>query len=133
MNNQIKTILKLSENFVAIHDTNCIKNKIINNLNSIYNQINRYNNEYWNFYNLVFYICYTSVVCTILFQVLYGEMNLITRFIFGYSSMLGILITTFYMASASLVPHESRKTHQLLIHLLLYKKQISILNKIKVI
>jgi hypothetical protein len=109
-----------------------IKN-ILESLNSIAREINTYNNDFWSKYLIIFLILILFVLDLVLFESIFGKMNLFFRMILFYGSFSTFSILMIFINTASSVSFEANKSYLLLNKLFIrFNKQVSIRMRIKV-
>jgi hypothetical protein len=109
-----------------------IKN-ILKSLDSIISEINTYNNDLWSKYLMIFLVLIIVFIDLILFQSIYGKMNLFFKIILFNCAFLAFLIIIILINTASSVSFETKKSYKLLnkLFIAIQKNEISISIKIK--
>jgi hypothetical protein len=101
-----------------------IKN-ILESLNSIAREINTYNNDFWSKYLIIFLILILFVLDLVLFESIFGKMNLFFRMILFYGSFSTFSILMIFINTASSVSFEANKSYLLLNKLFIrFNKQV---------
>jgi hypothetical protein len=109
-----------------------MKNILIS-LNSIISEINTFNNDFWSKYLMNVLISGMLVLDIVLFEAIFGKMNIFMKFALFYGSSLLFLLLMILINTASSVSFEANKSYKLLNKLFITnKKQISIRMRIKV-
>ncbi len=108
INNEINLKLKLFRNRLSN-----IKS-IIELYDGIRTEVNRCDKEYWALFAMLLYSFYVPLVCFILYQVMYGGMNLLIRFLFSYACLMHMILFSNFILSAALVNAETNFSYKLL-------------------
>ncbi len=111
---------------------NRMKN-ILKSFDSIISEINTYNNDLWSKYLMIFLVLLVVFIDLILFQSIFGKMNLFFKIILFYCAFIAFLILIILINTASSVSFETKKSYKLLNKLFIAFKtnKISISVKIK--
>jgi hypothetical protein len=106
---------------------------ILNSLDSIISEINIYNNDIWSKYLMIFLVSVIITLDLILFESIFGEMNLFFKIVFFYGSSNFSLLLIALINTSSSVSFEANKSYKLLNKLFITKnKELSIRMRIKV-
>jgi hypothetical protein len=109
-----------------------MKNILIS-LYSIISEINTYNNDLWSKYLMIVLISGILVLDIILFEAIFGKMNIFMKVALFYGSSLLFLLLMILINTASSVSFEANKSYKLLNKFFITNnKQISIRMRIKV-
>ncbi len=122
----------ICDHFFLFKDHNRIKN-ILKSLDSIISEIHTYNNDLWSKYLMIFLTLITVFIDLILFQPVFGKMNLFLKIILFYCAFLAFLIIIILINTASSLSFETKKSYKLLntLFIAFKKNKISIFIKIK--
>jgi hypothetical protein len=113
--------------------TNNKMRNILKSLNSIVREINTYNNDLWSKYLLIVLIFILIVLDFVLFESIFGKMNLFFKMILFYASCSAFSLLIIVINTASSVSFEANKSYKLLNKLFItFNKQVSIRMRIKV-
>jgi len=108
-------------------------NYLIQNINSMSSEVVDFNRSYWSTYLFWVWATFLTIVITVIFQLLFGQMNIIIRIMRIYIMLKCINIFIFYTNSAATVAHEINKLYQILERFLyLNGKRVDICSRIKV-
>jgi len=108
--------------------------KTINFLNSIYSEIDEYNNNYWSKFLFWVWMLFGIMINTLLFTSIFGVMPLFVRTLFAIAAIFFVFILTFIISTASSVNLEASRSYELLNSQTLYSniRFLSINQRIKV-
>jgi len=108
--------------------------KIIKQLNSIYSEIDEYNNNYWSKFLFWVWMLFGLMINTLLFTAIFGVMPLFIRLLFTFAAIFFVFILTFIISTASSVNLEASRSYELLNSHTLYSniRFLSINQRIKV-
>jgi len=108
--------------------------KYIRPLNSIYREVDEYNENYWSKFLLLIWVSFATIINTVLYLTLFVSMNFGLRFILIYSSIFFICILILIINTASSVAYEANKSYELFntYFALDSKKQLSLAKRMKV-
>jgi hypothetical protein len=81
---------------------------------------------------MLLYSFYVPLVCFILYQVIYGGMNLLIRFLFSYACLMHMILFSNFILSAALVNTETNFSYKLLNKCFICSKSQIMTNLIKV-
>jgi hypothetical protein len=111
---------------------NRIKN-ILKSLDSTISEISTYNNDLWSKYLMIFLLLLIVFIDLILFESIFGKMNLIFKIILFYCAFIAFVIMIILINTASSVSFETKKSYKLFNKLFIdfKKNEISIFIKIK--
>jgi hypothetical protein len=113
--------------------TNNKMKNILNSLNSIAREINTYNNDVWSKYLMIVLILILIILYFVLFESIFGKMNLFFKMILFYVSCTTFSLLMILINTASSVSFESKKSYKLLNKLFItFNKQVSVRMRIKV-
>jgi hypothetical protein len=87
---------------------------ILKSLNSIASEINTYNNDLWSKYLMIFILTMVLILDLVLFEAIFGNMNLIFNLYFFYISSVLFLLMIVLINTASSVSFEANKSYKLL-------------------
>jgi hypothetical protein len=116
INNRLKSLIKSNTR------NKQVLRRITQTFNQIFKEINNYNNDYWNSFILEFYITYVSVICTLLYETLYAPFPQLIRILWSIFTTTHVLLFTFFILSASLIPKQLNYSYLLLNKLHIGKK-----------
>ncbi len=107
--------------------------KLMKTLDLIYAEIEEYN-SFWCKFSLLIYICYVSLICTLLYSLLFGNLELLLKIMIGYVVVLNITIFVSLVIPGVLVTREVNKSYLLFNKLFVSTdKSVTALAKLKVI
>ena len=106
--------------------------KITKNFNSIYCEIEDYDNNYWSKFLLFVWLTCSTIISTISFFILFGEMPFILRIFCLYFDLFYIMLLYMLIKLSSDVYNEANNSHQLLSTLNIMCNKQLLSNKIKV-
>jgi hypothetical protein len=111
---------------------NKMKN-ILKSLNSITREISAYNNDLWSKYLMIVLIFVLILLDFVLFESIFGKMNLFFKIIYFYGSCSAFSLLMVHINTASSVSFEAKNSYKLLNKLFItFNKQVSIRMRIKV-
>lgn len=131
INCKLKSIINANSNQI-----NSLLCALLKSLNEIFIEIGDYNRIYWSKCLFAIIAIYLTVINTLIYLAIFGEINLLLRICFIYAATLFVCITSFLMTVAASLTHEVVKTYKLLNILLARKNstnRLTIGSKIKVI
>ncbi len=94
--------------------TNYKMKSILKSLDSIIFEINIHNNDFWSKYLMIVLMLLIIVIDIILFESLFGKMNLFFKIILFYASIVFFLLLIILINTASSVSFEAKKSYKLL-------------------
>ncbi len=118
-NNKIKNYIK---NRIALNDRRA-KN-LMTELNSIYSEIDYYNQNYWSNYLFWVWILFSSIINTYLYLGILSNADFLIRFIFINASFGFIITLILIINSASSVTLEVSRSYQLIYSLISIKRKL---------
>ena len=129
MNKEISTVMKSRKGKTQIQFL-----KIIRSFNSIHNEIKEFNENYWSEYLFLLLSTIMTISNAYLYLWLFGELNIISRSSFLFTSILFSMILLLILLIASSVSSEAKKSYKLLnaFYVQTIKIRISIHMRIKV-
>jgi len=131
VNKNLVINLKSSKIFQISHLIDLIKS-----LNSLYLEINDYNNNYWSKFLFSIWMIFSATSDSLLYSTIFGKMILLNRILLMYAVItisLGLLLI---ISVASSVNTEANKSYKLLNSLMItfnrnHSKRTLLLNKIR--
>jgi hypothetical protein len=118
-NNKIRNYLK---NRIALNNKRA-KN-LITELNSIYSEIEDYNENYWSKYLFWVWILYTTIINMFLYNAIFAKLNFLLTFISIYGSVVLISALILLINCASSVHLEVNRSYQLIYSLISIKRKL---------
>jgi hypothetical protein len=118
-NNKIRYYIK---NRIALNDKRA-KN-LITELNSIYSEIEDYNQNYWSKYLFWVWILFATIINMFLYLAILSKVNYVLRSIFILGSFFFSFTLILIINSASSVTFEVNKSYQLIYSLILNKRRL---------
>jgi hypothetical protein len=118
-NNKIRNYLK---NGIALNNKRA-KN-LITELNSIYSEIEDYNQNYWSKYLFWVWILFATIINMFIYLSIFSRVNFILRFVYIYGSIVVIITLILIINSASSVYLEVNKSYQLIYSLISIKRKL---------
>jgi hypothetical protein len=94
--------------------TNYKTKNILKSLDSIISEINIHNNNFWSMYLMIVLMLVIIIFDVLLFQSLFGKMNLFFKILLFYASIVLFLLLIILMNTASSVSFEAKKSYKLL-------------------
>ena len=126
-------IRKLNENLVKTKSWSSLSlSSVLREIDSLYKQINEYNDSFWSKYFATFWLFFGSLILFLLYISLFSKIYIIFNLMFCYGFILLMTFFLFVILNASSVNSEANKSHKILnsIYVSLYcKKNIVIKNK----
>ena len=105
-------------------------------LNSIYSEINEYNESFWSKYLLSIWLLLGSVITICLYVIFFTEINTFAKYLIGYFVIIIIITFLLIINTVSSVNYEANKSYKLLNSYMVFKirahSKINIRKKIKV-
>jgi hypothetical protein len=86
--------------------------KLMKILDLIYAEVDEYN-SFWCKFSLLIYICYLSLICTLLYSLLFGNLGLLLKIMNGYLAALNITIFVSFVIPGVSVTREVDKSYLL--------------------
>ncbi len=117
-NNKIRNYLK---NRIVLNNKRA-KNSMTE-LNSIYSEIEDYNQNYWSKYLFWVWILYSTIINMFLYQAIFTKLNFLLTFISIYGSIVFIFALILIINSASSVHLEVNRSYQLIYSLISIKRK----------
>jgi hypothetical protein len=118
-NNKLRYYIK---NRIALNNRRA-KNLMIE-LNSIYSEIDDYNQNYWSNYLFWVWILFATIINTFLYSGIFLNANFIIRFIFIFGSEVFIFALILIINSASSVNLEVNRSYQLIYSLISINRKL---------
>jgi hypothetical protein len=118
-NNKIKNYIKSR---IALNDKRA--KHLMTELNSIYSEIDDYNQNYWSNYLFWVWILFATVINTFLYSGIFSNANFIIRFILIFGSKVFIFTLFLIINSASSVNLEVNRSYQQIYSLILIKRKL---------
>jgi hypothetical protein len=118
-NNKIRNYLK---NGIALNNKRA-KN-LMTELNSIYSEIEDYNQNYWSKYLFWVWILYSTIINMLVYSAIFSKVNFVLRFIYIYGSIIFIFSLILIINSASSAHLEVNKSYQLIYSLISIKRKL---------
>ena len=100
---------------------------IFYSLNSVYFEINEYNNNYWSKFLLVFLFLVITLIDSFLYQAIFGRMSIIIKFAFLYAAIFYAIVLLITLNITSSVTFEAFKAYKLLHKLFILNMKIRLL------
>jgi len=110
INQKIRNLIKISK-FKFSLNTDLVQT--IRSLNSIYEEINNYNSNYWSKFLFWIWISLTFIINTMAYQSIFGKLDFLMRFSIAYVCILYIWILLLIIKTASSVHIEANKSYKL--------------------
>jgi hypothetical protein len=109
---------------------NSLKQIII--LDRIYAEVEQYN-RFWCKCLLLFYVCFVSLICTTLYSLVFGDLELLLKITIGYIAVMNILVLVSFVTPGIRVSRKVNKSYLLFIKLFVSTdKSAKALTKLKV-
>ncbi len=106
--------------------------KLIKILDRIYAEVEQYN-RFWCKCLLLFYICYVCLICTTLYSLIFGNLELLLKIMIGYFVVMNTSILVSIVIPGISVSREVNKSYVLFIKLFVSTdKSANALTKLKV-
>ena len=87
---------------------------MITSLDSIYGEIDEYNNIYWSKFLFWMWLTLETIISTIIYQSIFGEMDSLIIFIMAFASVLCTSFLLMIINTSSSVHLEANKSYKLL-------------------
>jgi len=111
INEKIRNFIKISK-FEFSSNTDLVRT--IYSLNSIYEEIDNYNSNYWSKFLFWIWISLASIINTLAYQSIFGKMDFGKRFMVIYVCIIFVWILLLVIKTASSVYFEANKSYKLL-------------------
>jgi hypothetical protein len=106
--------------------------KLIKILDRIYSEVEQYN-RFWCKCLLLFYVCFLSLICTTLYSLAFGDLELLLKITIGYIAVMNILVLVSFVTPGIRFSREVNKSYLLFIKLFVSTdKSAKALTKLKV-
>jgi hypothetical protein len=118
-NNKIKNYIK---NRIALNDRRATN--LMKELNSIYSEIDDYNQNYWSNYLFWVWILFATIINTYLYLGIFSNADFLLKFIFINASFVFIITLILIINSASSVTLEVNRSYPLIYSLISIKRKL---------
>jgi hypothetical protein len=88
--------------------------QILENLNSIYEELDNYNSNYWSKFLFIIWITFAAIINITIYFVFFIEANLILKILFIYFAIQFILILLLIINTTASVNSEANKSYSIL-------------------
>jgi len=105
---------KVQQHIIRRNFGNLNIDHIIQSLTSIHVEISDYNKRYWSKFSVILLVLLITFMNTVLFLIIFKEMNIIVKIFMFYAFILSFIIITFYLNTASTVSYEAIQSYKLL-------------------
>jgi hypothetical protein len=96
--------------------------RLIRSLDAKYSELNRFNNELWSKFLLLFWLLFGTLSVFNLYLLIFTELNIILRFIVFYGFILLCFLFLFIINTASSVNYSANKVYKLLNQVMAYHR-----------
>jgi hypothetical protein len=118
-NNKIRYYIK---NRIALNNKRA--KSLMTDLNSIYSEIEDYNQNFWSQYLFWVWLLYSTIINMFVYSAISSKLSILLRFISIYGSIIFIFTLILIINSASSVHLEVNRSYQLIYSLISMKKKL---------